>query len=544
MPDAHRNFAYSTVATAPDPADSGTSLTVETGHGSRFPAAPFNATVWPAGDQPLVDNAEIVRVTAVAGDVLTITRAQEGTLARSVVVGDQIAATITVKTLTDVEVALRKAVNLTVRNNVATPNSILDVSADEITIENLLIAALSKTANLGITGPGGLDAVPPAPPPPSTDDFNRANNNSLGASWTESENDARALRVLSNQLRIDLFDTTVQLFYRGYAKQTAGNDQYSQLVYKAQTGQSNGAWAGPAVRIGSGAYSSATLYGAFYGGATPKIVVRKFVNQPLDGFGTDLGSYTVTLVSGDIVKIQAVGPSIKVYVNGTERISVTDSSIASGGLGVAGNNQFSANPGANFNFDWDTWEGGNTGITAANQWLAVWLIATQDGTADALLSASFTSPTMPSGYTKKRRVGTVRVNAPGNFYKFQQIGDKVMYNDEEVSDSEHRILNSGSATTFTAVTGASRTAPPTSRRIIVRVALGTGTTATQQVHVRPTGSGFSTGRRIYERVGAADVSFVVVVDIDVDSSQSFDYRLQNASPTVFIVAHGHYDQVL
>ncbi|MBA2741121.1 MAG: hypothetical protein H0U46_03820, partial [Actinobacteria bacterium] len=42
-------------------------------------------------------------VTAISTDTLTITRAQEGTSARTVVVGDQIAATITAKTLTDAE---------------------------------------------------------------------------------------------------------------------------------------------------------------------------------------------------------------------------------------------------------------------------------------------------------------------------------------------------------------------------------------------------------------------------------------------------------
>lgn len=103
MSDAHKNFAYSTVATAPDPATTGTSLVVAAGDGALFPTAPFNATVWPTGTQPTAANAEIVRVTVVSTDTLTITRAQEGSGARSIVVGDQIAATITAKTLTDAE---------------------------------------------------------------------------------------------------------------------------------------------------------------------------------------------------------------------------------------------------------------------------------------------------------------------------------------------------------------------------------------------------------------------------------------------------------
>ena len=103
MPDNHANFAYSLVATAPDPAASGTSLVVTAGQGALFPAVPFNVTIWPTAANPLSTTAEIVRCTAISTDTLTITRAQEGTSARTVIVGDQIAATITKLTLTDAE---------------------------------------------------------------------------------------------------------------------------------------------------------------------------------------------------------------------------------------------------------------------------------------------------------------------------------------------------------------------------------------------------------------------------------------------------------
>jgi hypothetical protein len=102
--DAHKNFAYSTIVTPPSPALSGTSLAVAAGEGAKFPAVPFNATVWPAGTAlPSTTNAEIVRATARATDTFTITRAQEATTARPIVIGDQIAATITALSLTDIE---------------------------------------------------------------------------------------------------------------------------------------------------------------------------------------------------------------------------------------------------------------------------------------------------------------------------------------------------------------------------------------------------------------------------------------------------------
>lgn len=101
MADASLNFSYSLVATAPSPATSGTSLVVTAGQGALFPAVPFNATIWPTGVQPLTTNAEIVRVTARSTDTLTIIRAQESSSARTVIVGDQIAATITAKVIND-----------------------------------------------------------------------------------------------------------------------------------------------------------------------------------------------------------------------------------------------------------------------------------------------------------------------------------------------------------------------------------------------------------------------------------------------------------
>lgn len=104
--DAHANFPYSLVATAPSPAASGTSLVVTAAQGARFPAVPFNAAIWPVGVLPTPANGELVRVTARATDTLTIVRAQEGTSARTVLVGDQIAAVVTAKTLTDIEIKL------------------------------------------------------------------------------------------------------------------------------------------------------------------------------------------------------------------------------------------------------------------------------------------------------------------------------------------------------------------------------------------------------------------------------------------------------
>jgi hypothetical protein len=105
------NFAKSSLASG-GISSSTTSITLVTGGASRFPAAPFNATIWNASNysDPSDDPAhEIVRVTVVTGDVFTVTRAQEGTAALAHNGFGKvyyIAASITAKTLSDINAGL------------------------------------------------------------------------------------------------------------------------------------------------------------------------------------------------------------------------------------------------------------------------------------------------------------------------------------------------------------------------------------------------------------------------------------------------------
>lgn len=82
-----KDYATSTVAVAPSPASSGTTLEVETGHGARFPSAPFYITVHPPFEFPTLDNAEKMLVTAKSGDEFTIDRAEGDTTAKSIEAG-------------------------------------------------------------------------------------------------------------------------------------------------------------------------------------------------------------------------------------------------------------------------------------------------------------------------------------------------------------------------------------------------------------------------------------------------------------------------
>lgn len=100
---ANKNFPKGTVLTAPSPTTSGTSLILNSGQGALFPdpateGGRFPVTIYPAGSDPSVTNAEVAIVTAISGDTLTIIRAQEGTSARDVQVGDRVHGGVTAYT--------------------------------------------------------------------------------------------------------------------------------------------------------------------------------------------------------------------------------------------------------------------------------------------------------------------------------------------------------------------------------------------------------------------------------------------------------------
>lgn len=82
--------------------DSDTTLTVESGDGALFPATPFWATLTIKNKLSRFTNSEIVQVTDVTTDTLTIVRAQRGTTAQEFDEGDIIANGFYVEDVDDI----------------------------------------------------------------------------------------------------------------------------------------------------------------------------------------------------------------------------------------------------------------------------------------------------------------------------------------------------------------------------------------------------------------------------------------------------------
>lgn len=67
----------------------------------------------------------------------------------------------------------------------------------------------------------------------------------------------------------------------------------------------------------------------------------------------------------------------------------------------------------------------DTGSNAANTWYHVFLIKRTDtGVVDVLMSLSATAPTMPTNYTLKRRIGSIKTDGSSQWTMFTQVGDE------------------------------------------------------------------------------------------------------------------------
>ena len=86
----------------------------------------------------------------------------------------------------------------------------------------------------------------------------------------------------------------------------------------------------------------------------------------------------------------------------------------------------------------------DTGAVAADTLYAIWLIKRSDtGVVDALFSASFTAPTMPTNYDKKRLIGAVMTDGSADIIAYLQSGDYFRYMSEVVEDVSDSTITSG-----------------------------------------------------------------------------------------------------
>lgn len=185
----------------------------------------------------------------------------------------------------------------------------------------------------------------------ASDDYNRANSADLGTTW-DTQTGTSAMRVNTNAAR-NIGTGTMSA--ETWNANTFGNDQFAQGTaaneLETQAGLGSEYGIGPAVRMSTADQSK-------YAAIISADAARDLQLLKFDGTGviTVLGTYTAgTPALGDVIRIEAQGTTIRVLQNGVERISVTDSTLTSGRVGLCGRQ--SVNQPA-----LDDWSGGDLGV--------------------------------------------------------------------------------------------------------------------------------------------------------------------------------------
>ncbi|MDX2757885.1 hypothetical protein [Streptomyces europaeiscabiei] len=144
-----------------------------------------------------------------------------------------------------------------------------------------------------------------------TDDFNRANTSDLGAGWVEVSGD---WSIVSNQLSPGAAGGTIIL---RAADPMASNNHSAQVTIAATTAASQGVWCRGNANISTGYLwrNDGTSWNLF---------------SVVGGSFTVIGTYAAAASPGDVAKVQAVGSTVKCFVNGIERVSATDTGVATG----------------------------------------------------------------------------------------------------------------------------------------------------------------------------------------------------------------------
>lgn len=128
----------------------------------------------------------------------------------------------------------------------------------------------------------------------------------------------------------------------GWNADAFANDQYAQVSVAALT---SGTYIGPAVRV---AATGITGYYCYADSA------NLYVDLIQSGATTNLGSFAITLVAGDVIRLEVSGTSLDCKTNGVSRITATNATLTSGRGGIIG---YSNAAGSRL----DNWEAGDLG---------------------------------------------------------------------------------------------------------------------------------------------------------------------------------------
>ena len=157
-----------------------------------------------------------------------------------------------------------------------------------------------------------------------SDDFNRANG-SLGPNWTDASDGG--LTITGQQVA-----GTAANSYSGDIRtaETYPADQFSQITLTS-TQLTGGQWIGAAIRMQNGGQNQYLgIY--FWNNGSPDLMLFKRNASNWTQLGTTYNSGPLS--AGTTLQVQATGSTISLLQNGVQRISATDTSVATGAPGI------------------------------------------------------------------------------------------------------------------------------------------------------------------------------------------------------------------
>lgn len=177
----------------------------------------------------------------------------------------------------------------------------------------------------------------------------------------------------------------------------------------------------------------------------------------------------------------------------------------------------------------------DTGTIAASTWYHIFVIERTDTqVVDVLISLSATSPTLPTNYTKKRRIGSILTNGSGNIVAFSQNRDEFLWAVPLVDVSAATQGTTAVLYILTVPTGVQVNAL-TAGNMLNASAAAILVTSPDQTDSAVTNGGITTARTSAATVGSYTIS------IRTNTSAQMRVRASVASTTLTVTTYGWVD---
>ena len=167
------------------------------------------------------------------------------------------------------------------------------------------------------------------------------------------------------------------------------------------------------------------LFTGIYLGEAPDFMAYKAILKD----SSDVTIWTQDPIAGAPIAAPISASLLRDYLDGLAMTSRTNTTItyAAGVCADSANDSMLSLAAGTINCATVGADGLDAGALGVSTWYHSYAIGKTDGTVARLASTSATSPTMPSGYTLKRRIGSFKTDGSSQIINFVQDGDEFQY---------------------------------------------------------------------------------------------------------------------